>query len=212
MNVEWMLIRGTGIVAYLLLATSTVWGLLLSTNLLGRAVKAKPLTWVHEALAIGALLATGAHLLFLWMDEYIEFGAADLFVPGASSWNPLAVAWGISAFYALFIVSASFYVKRWIGQAAWRTIHFLAFGSFAAAAIHGLTAGTDSGQPVVAAMYASTVTMVGLLVVLRAVRSGQHEAGRRAGRGVARSAATTAATDDKTEPAARAAAATDRPS
>mgnify|MGYP001814035370 FL=1 len=108
MNLEWMLIRGTGLVAYLLLAASTIWGLALSSKLFVRLVKAKPLTWLHEGLAVGALLATAAHLFFLWSDDFIEFGPRELFVPGASAWEPLAVAFGIMAFYAALIVSASF--------------------------------------------------------------------------------------------------------
>lgn len=167
MNLEWMLIRGTGLVAYLMLAASTIWGLALSSKLFVRLVKAKPLTWLHEGLAVGALLATGAHLFFLWSDDFIEFGPRELFIPGASSWEPLAVAFGIVAFYAAFIVSASFYVKKWIGQAAWRTIHFLAFGTFAAAAFHGVMAGTDTQHPVVLGMYVATVAIVVLLLVVR---------------------------------------------
>ena len=179
MNLEWMLIRGTGIVAYLLLAMSMVWGLLLSTKLLGRAVKAKPLTWIHEAFGVGSLLATGAHMLFLWTDDFIEFDAAALFVPGASTWKPLAVAWGITAFYAMFVVSASFYVKRFIGHAAWRAIHFLAFGTFAAAAIHGITAGTDASHPVVTGMYVGSISIVALLIAIRVVRAQEPETASR---------------------------------
>ena len=74
MNIEWIVIRGSGLVAYGLLAASTIWGLLVSTKLLGRAVKAKPLTWFHESLGLGALIATGVHMVALTMDEYIEFG------------------------------------------------------------------------------------------------------------------------------------------
>jgi len=167
MNIEWMLIRGTGLVAYALLAASTIWGLMLSSKVFGRIVKAKPLTWLHEGLAVGSLLATGAHMFFLWADDFIEFGPRELFIPGESTWEPLAVAFGIMAFYAMFIVSSSFYVKRWIGQAAWRAIHFLAFGTFAAAAFHGVMAGTDTAYPVVTGMYVATVAIVVMLLVVR---------------------------------------------
>jgi hypothetical protein len=167
MNLEWMLIRGTGLVAYLMLAASTIWGLALSSKLFIRIVKAKPLTWLHEGLAVGALLATGAHLFFLWSDDFVEFGPRELLVPGASTWEPLAVAFGIVAFYAALVVSVSFYVKKWIGQAAWRTIHFLAFGTFAAAALHGVMAGTDTQHPAVLSMYVATVALVVLLLVVR---------------------------------------------
>ena len=160
MSLEWMAIRGSGLIAYLLVAGSTIWGLLISTKLLGRAVKAKPVAWFHESLAIGALVATGVHMFFLFNHDYIDFGYRALFVPGASSWRPLAVALGVVAFYAMFVITASFYVKKWIGQNAWRAIHMASFGTFAGAALHGVFSGTDSGHPAVFGMYAASAAIV----------------------------------------------------
>ena len=197
MNLDWMLIRGTGLVAYALLAASTIWGLMLSSKVFGRLVKAKPLTWLHEGLAVGSLLATGAHMFFLWTDEFIEFGAREIFGPGASTWEPLSVAFGVMAFYVMVLVSMSFYIKRWIGQAAWRAIHFLAFGTFAAAAVHGIMAGTDTQRPAVLGMYVATVALVVMLLLVRfsqevAEATQQIERGSRARSGPAPRQAATA--------------------
>lgn len=166
MNIEWIVIRGSGLVAYGLLAASTIWGLLVSTKLLGRAVKTKPLTWFHESLGLGALIATGVHIVTLTMDQYIGFGWADVLLPGVAEWNSTAVALGVTGFYGLAVVTLSFYVKGIIGQKAWRTIHFLAFGTFLSAMIHGVMAGTDTANPYVTGMYVgSAVLVVGLLAV-----------------------------------------------
>lgn len=166
MSLEWLVIRGSGLAAFGLLAGATIWGLLMSTKLLGGAVKAKPLNYFHESLGLGALLATVVHLTALAMDDYIEFGAMEIFVPGASTWRPAAVALGVMALYSLAIVSLSFYAKRWIGQGAWRAIHFLGFGAFLAALLHGVLAGTDTGHPLVLAMYIISGALVfGLMAV-----------------------------------------------
>jgi len=170
MNIEWMIIRGSGIVAFTLLSASSIWGLLISTKILGRAVKAKPVTWFHESLGLGALIATIVHMVALTMDQYIEFGWADVLVPGMASWNSMAVSFGVMAFYGLVVVSLSFYVKGAIGQRAWRTIHFLAFGTFLAALVHGIMAGTDSGHPVVVALYFGSALLIVGLVVIRVIR------------------------------------------
>lgn len=177
MNVEWIVIRGSGIVAFALLSMATIWGLLASTKLLGRAVKAKPLTYFHESLGLGALLATAVHLIALALDDYIEFGARELFIPGMAAWEPVAVALGVMAFYAVAVVSLSFYFKRWIGQQMWRSIHFLGFGAFLAALLHGVMAGTDSGHPAVMAMYVMSGSLVLGLMAVRAL-TGQAESGR----------------------------------
>lgn len=167
MSIEWLIIRGSGLVAFGLLWAATAWGLLLSTNLVRPIVKAKPLTFAHESLGLGALLATIVHLVALGVDDYVEFGPAELFVPGMSEWRPVAVALGVMAFYGLAVVSLSFYFKKWIGNATWRTIHFGAFGSYLAALIHGLTAGTDTAHPTVLAMYIMSGVTVASLVAVR---------------------------------------------
>lgn len=175
MNIEWVVIRGSGLVAYGLLAASTIWGLMVSTKVFGRAVKAKPLTWFHESLGLGALIATGVHMVALTMDQYVEFGWIDVLVPGVATWNPTAVALGVTAFYGLAVVTLSFYVKGIIGQKAWRTIHFLAFGTFVSALIHGIMAGTDTGHPLVTGLYFASGVLVVWLLALRVVQ--QRSAG-----------------------------------
>lgn len=176
MNIEWIVIRGSGLVAFALLSMATIWGLLASTKLLGRAVKAKPLTYFHESLGLGSLLATGVHLTALAVDDYIEFGAREIFIPGASGWEPMATALGVMAFYAVAVVSLSFYFKRWIGQQTWRAIHFLGFGAFLAALIHGIVAGTDSGHPAVLAMYVTSGSLVFGLMAVRTLTAGAETA------------------------------------
>ncbi len=167
MSIEWMAIRGSGIIAFLLLAGSTIWGLLISTKVLGRAVKAKGVTWFHESLGIGALVATGVHMYFLFNHDYIDFGYRALFVPGASAWRPFAVALGVVAFYTMFVITISFYVKQWIGQNAWRAIHMSSFGTFVAAGLHGVLSGTDTSHPVVMGMYVGSLSIVAMLLVIR---------------------------------------------
>ena len=147
MSVEWLIIRGSGVVAFALLSAATIWGLLVSTKVLGRLVRAKPLTWFHESLGIGALLATLVHVGVLSVHDFLDFSWAEILVPGLSDWRPLAVTAGIGAFYGLVLVSTSFYFKRWIGQKAWRTIHFASFGVFVTSLVHGVWAGTDTVEP-----------------------------------------------------------------
>ncbi len=178
MSVEWMVIRGSGVVAFSLLAISVIWGLALTTKVLGSLAKAKPLTWFHESLAVGAVLATIVHMVALSVHDYIPFAWSDILIPGRSGWRPVAVAFGVVGFYGLALISVSFYLKRWIGQKAWRALHFGSFGVFVATALHGILAGTDSSEPWMMALYAgSTAAVVGLLLV-RFARQGETPAPR----------------------------------
>jgi len=180
MSVEWIVIRGSGIIAFLLLAASTMWGLLVSTKVLGRAVKAKGVAWFHESLGIGSLAATVVHMIFLYNHDYIDFGYRELFVPGAATWRPLSVALGIVAFYVMIVVIFSFYVKKWIGQEAWRAIHMLSFGTFLAAGLHGIFSGTDTSHPVVMGMYIGSVAIVAVLLLIRLAQAAAPERPTRA--------------------------------
>jgi methionine sulfoxide reductase heme-binding subunit len=198
MSFEWMAIRGSGIIAFLLLSGSTIWGLLISTKVLGRAVKAKGVTWFHESLGIASLIATGVHMFFLFNHDYIDFGYRSLFVPGASSWRPLPVALGVMSFYVLFVITTSFYVKQWIGQNAWRTIHMLSFGTFVTAGLHGVFSGTDTSHPVVMGMYIGSLAIVVMLLIIRIAQAAAPESPTRGAprRAVHRPAA--ASSTDKT--------------
>jgi sulfoxide reductase heme-binding subunit YedZ len=171
MNITWFIIRGSGIVAFALLSTSLLWGLMVSTKVFGRAIKAKGLQWLHESLGLAAVLATVIHLVSLSMDEYIDFSWADILIPGFTEWRPLAAALGGVAFWSLLVVALSFYVKKWIGQNVWRSIHYLSFGTFVAALLHGVFSGTDTANPWVAAMYLASTVLVVLLTAIRIISS-----------------------------------------
>jgi hypothetical protein len=168
-NGEWLLIRGSGVVAFALLTAATIWGLLVSTKVLGRLVKAKTLTWFHESLGMGALLATLVHVGVLSVHDYLDFTWLELLVPGLSDWRPVAVAMGVAAFYGLLLVSTSFYLKRWIGQMTWRAIHFASIGVFVASLLHGMWAGTDTRTPMMIGLYVGSAAVVFTLIGLRLV-------------------------------------------
>lgn len=175
----WFLARGSGIVAYVLLAATTVWGLALSTKILGGGRRTRALMLAHETISLGAVIATLVHLGALVADTYVHFGWLETLVPGASPWRPLAVAWGVVAFYALLVVTFSFYVRGRIGQKTWRWLHFGAFGTYAATTLHGIQAGTDSGTIGMVLLYAGTAALVLSLTGVRAVTYGARRRCRR---------------------------------
>lgn len=167
MSVEWMIMRGSGIAAFAALSAATIWGLLVSSKLLGRLVKAKPLTWFHESLGIAALLATVVHVAVLSVHEYLEFTWAEILIPGVSDWRRGAVTFGVVSLYGLTIVVGSFYIKKHIGQKRWRLIHFCSLGVFLASLIHGVSAGTDTRSPMMIGLYLGSAVVVAILLAAR---------------------------------------------
>jgi predicted ferric reductase len=167
MNVEWMLIRGAGIGAYALLSASVIWGLLVSSKVMGRLVKLKGLTFLHESLGISALVVTVVHVVAVSVHEFLPFTWGEILIPGTAEWRPLPIAMGTVALYGLIVVVVSFYVRRFISQKTWRLIHYSAFGVFVASLLHGIMAGTDSDSPWLIGLYFGTAIAVFGLIALR---------------------------------------------
>lgn len=163
----WYASRAAGISAYLLLALSTIWGLALSTRL-GERITGKPSLYeAHRVTSLLAVAFTVIHVVVLLADEYLAWGVTALLVPFAAPYRPLATALGTLAMYTTVVVTASFYVRSRIGYRTWRRIHYAAFFSYGAATLHGITAGTDTREPWMLALYALSLVLVAFLVNLR---------------------------------------------
>jgi predicted ferric reductase len=163
----WYLTRASGIVAWGLLTASALWGILLSTRLLKPYDRPAWLLDLHRWLGTLAVLGVGLHLVAIVADGYVHFGIADVLVPMATSWKPLAVAWGIIAMYLLVAVQASSLVMKKLPKKLWRGIHLTSYALFASVSIHSLTAGTDRG---VALFQAFAVALITLMIAFTSVR------------------------------------------
>jgi predicted ferric reductase len=178
----WYTARAGGLVSWGLATTSVVWGLLLS----GRITRKPKPAWVldlHRFLGALTVIFVAVHLLGLWLDSYVQFGPAELFVPLASAWKPAAVAWGVVAFYLLFAIELTSLLQRHIPRRAWHAVHLTSFGLFAFATIHALTAGTDANTGPVRWFALGSTAVIVNLTVLRVVsrRAGRAPARGRAG-------------------------------
>lgn len=143
----WYLSRSSGTVAYLLLAGSTVWGLLLSTKLIKDHVPAALSLSMHNVLSWLAIFLTGLHALVLLVDSYYSYSLPNLLVPFTGPYRPAAVGLGVIGFYLMALTSLSFYVRKRVGQKMWRRLHYLTFAAYLLVTFHALTAGTDSSNP-----------------------------------------------------------------
>ena len=149
----WYFSRSAGTVAYLLLAGSTIWGLLLSTKLIKEMVPAALALAMHNILSWLAVLLTGLHALALLWDSFYTYTLADLTVPFVGPYRPGWVGLGIIGFYLMFLTSLSFTFRKQIGQKRWRQLHYATFAVYILATVHGAMAGTDSGNPGMQMLY-----------------------------------------------------------
>lgn len=139
----WYTARASGIVGWALLAAGVLWGLALSTRALGSRPRPNWLLDMHRFLGAAAVVFTGIHVGSLVADDYVHFGLTEVLVPLASRWHPVAVAWGIVAFYLLLAVEVTSLLRRHLSRRLWRLTHLASFPLFTVATIHLLSAGTD---------------------------------------------------------------------
>ncbi len=139
----WYMSRASGMVAWLVLAASCLWGILLVTRMLKPADRPAWLLDLHRWLGSLAVVTTGIHLATLVADNYVHFGWRELFVPNGSPWKTGPVTWGVMAFYLLVVIQLSSLIMKRLPRRLWHGIHLLSYLLFAVATVHGVSAGTD---------------------------------------------------------------------
>lgn len=144
-QIWWHVARASGIVGWLVLTATVLWGILTPAKL---SDKQRP-AWfldLHRWLAGLTIGFVAIHLVALVADSYIEFGLIDLFVPFASEWKPFPVALGVLATWILIIVQATSLAMKRLPRSVWRKIHLTSYLAFFLTSLHGTLAGTDASN------------------------------------------------------------------
>jgi predicted ferric reductase len=153
-KVFWYLSRGSAMVAFALLWASMAIGLLI-TNRMARLWPGGPAAFdLHQYVSLLGLGFALFHALILMGDEYIQFTLMRVLIPFTSQeFKPVWVGLGQIGFYIWALLIGSFYVRRKLGNKAWRWIHFSSFLTFAMVLVHGFASGSDSQTIWAAGMY-----------------------------------------------------------
>jgi sulfoxide reductase heme-binding subunit YedZ len=142
--VDWYTARAGGIVAYVLLTAVVVLGLTMAGR---KRMKVWPRFAVEDVHRFGGLLVgtfVGIHVVAIAIDSFLPFSIGSIVVPFVSRYRPLWVALGIVAAELLLALAvANHYRSRLVSYRFWRRTHYLNFGVWTAATLHGLGSGTD---------------------------------------------------------------------
>lgn len=195
----WYVARSSGLIAWALLAASVVWGLAISTRVFRGSPRPAWLLDLHRYLGGIATVFVGVHIVALLGDTYVHFGLASLLVPFASSWHPVAVAWGVTSLYLLSAVELTSLMRTRLPKHLWRATHYASFPLFILATIHALSAGADARTWAFETVAALTTVAV---IALTAIRVSSHRSPPR------RVAIPTPQRPDLPQPSSRAAAGT----
>lgn len=142
----WYLSRASGMVAWIVLGITCLWGILLITRMLKPADRPAWLLDLHRYLGVLSIVTTGAHMATLVGDNWEHYGWSELFIPFTKLEysNSAAIAWGVFAFYLMVVIQLSSWVMKWLPRKLWHGIHLLSYVLFVMVTIHGFMAGSDS--------------------------------------------------------------------
>ncbi len=169
-KLSWHLVRSSGIVAYVLLLASTIWGLLLSSQFVKDWSPGPVSLTVHSTISWLALLLGLIHALLLLLDDYFTYTLSDILVPFTGPYRPEVVGLGTLAFWLLLVISLSFPLKKRIGQANWRRLHYTSYIAFGLVSVHGLFAGTDGAHLGFRVLMGMGILLVVLMLGIRTGR------------------------------------------
>lgn len=163
-QIWWYIARASGIIAWLFITASVLWGILLSTKLFPAHRRPAWLLDFHRGLGALSVLFLLTHVGALIADNYVHFDIVDIVVPFASEWKTWQVALGVFAFWGVVLVEFSSLAMKHLPKKLWRGIHFTSYLTFLLTSFHGTFAGTDATNK----MYVATtiVTTVALVVAV----------------------------------------------
>lgn len=167
-TVTWDIARAGGFTAYVLLSLAVVVGLALSTQL------QSPSRWprllnseLHNFLTLLSTIFLVIHVLAAWIDPFTKFGWNEIFIPLASHYRPVWMAFGIVGLYLGIAIGISTWLRSLIGYKWWRRLHVLTLGIYIIATIHGIGTGSDTLTSWALGIYLVSIALVGSLLCRR---------------------------------------------
>jgi len=161
----WYITRSAGILAYLLLWFSTVWGLAVPSKIISPVLDQSYTFDFHEFISLLAIGFALLHIIVLTFDRFLPYSTLQILIPFLSPYRPLWVGIGVISFYIIILVTVTFYLRSRIGMKNFRAIHVLSLLGYLGITLHGLYSGTDSPLISLQLLYRGT----GLIVIFLTV-------------------------------------------
>jgi hypothetical protein len=170
----WLIARGAGLSALVLLSISTALGALMT----GRGSAPERVVWhyVHRVTASLGLGVLALHISTILADPYAHVGWRAAAIPFTADYRPTWVGLGTVAVYTFVLVAAigaarGRFAASSRGAATWRGLHSLAYVGFGSAMWHGFMSGSDSNITWVRALYVTCGVAVAGSLALRLTRT-----------------------------------------
>ncbi len=171
----WWASRASGFLAYVAMALSMLFGVLVSSKGVGDLLPRKTLIDLHQDWSLAAIIATVVHVVTIVAHPESGVTPWAAVVPFASRTLTGPVALGTVAVLGMAVISGSSWLRRRMSYTTWRAVHALSFGVMVLAFAHSVLSGTDTSMAPVRWLYImSAAILVGATVtrVLIAIAPG----------------------------------------
>lgn len=169
--VDWYAARAGGVVAYVLLSSVVILGLVLAGK---ERLEGWPRFALEDVHRFGGLLAgwfISLHVLMIGIDSKSHFSLSQLVVPFTSSYRPFWTGLGIVAAELLAALALANRFRKRISYRVWRRLHYLNLPLWIAATAHGLGSGTDRSSTWFLLVYSCAIGAVAALALRRFSRA-----------------------------------------
>jgi len=163
-SASWYLTRSTGVVGLLLLTLAVALGVVDVRRWSTPRWPRFALDTLHRNVSLLAMAFLAVHVLTSVLDSFAPISVVDAVAPFVGSYRPFWLGLGALSLDMLLAVTVSSLLRRRLGFASWRAIHWLTYASWPIALLHSFGTGTD-----VKAGWLLALSIVCLLIVLAAV-------------------------------------------
>ena len=148
MKTYWYLTRASGAVALILLTLSLIVGISAIGRVHSRRWPRFAIDGVHRTSSLLAIVFLLIHIATAVLDSFAPISLLDSVVPFVGAYRPLWLGFGATAFDLLLAVAITSGLRQRLGYRPWRAVHWLAYGAWPIAVLHGLGTGSDATQRV----------------------------------------------------------------
>ncbi|MDE3206210.1 MAG: ferric reductase-like transmembrane domain-containing protein [Acidobacteriota bacterium] len=143
-KVLWYLTRGFGLVSLVLLSLTVALGVAQLARYARPGLPRFVISGLHRNASLLAVGLLAVHILTAVADPYAPIALVDAVVPFIGRYRPLWLGFGALAFDLLVTLIVTSLIRQYLGHRAWRAVHWLAYGCWPVALVHGLGTGSDA--------------------------------------------------------------------
>lgn len=159
-SIYWYMTRASGAISLVLLTATLVIGIAAIARLRAPGAPRFVVDGVHRTASLLAVVFLVIHILTAVLDSFASIALVDAVIPFVGSYRPLWLGLGAVAFDLLLAVAITSLIRGRMGYSTWRGIHWLAYGAWPLAVLHGFGTGSDVRQKWLTALTVACVVSV----------------------------------------------------